>query len=90
VAFFNEREPHLVKVGRANKSAEQRARELRTTGVPGASADGAPYLVPLSFDREGGGLDDLEMASLEWVETPTSARAIGRILPAEAEATYYS
>jgi hypothetical protein len=37
-----------------------------------------------------GGLDDLEMASLEWVETPTSARAIGRILPAEAEATYYS
>jgi T5orf172 domain len=53
--IFNEREPHLVKVGRTNKSAEQRVRELRTTGVPGASADGAPYLLPLSFDREGGG-----------------------------------
>ena len=33
--IFNEREPYLVKVGRTTKRAEERARELRTTGVPG-------------------------------------------------------
>lgn len=30
---FRETDPHLVKVGYTTKSAEQRARELRTTGV---------------------------------------------------------
>lgn len=33
--MFNEREPYLVKVGRTTKTPEQRARDLRTTGVPG-------------------------------------------------------
>lgn len=31
---INDRDPYLVKVGCTKKSAEERARELRTTGVP--------------------------------------------------------
>jgi hypothetical protein len=88
--IFNEREPHSSKWDAPTRArnrghASCARRECR---VPRRTVRRIWCRCPLT--GRAGGLDDLEMASLEWVETPTSARAIGRILPAEAEATYYS